>query len=134
MRAVFFSLALICSVETALSEDRDEAITGVISDQIAAFKADDFATAFTYASPQIRRMFQHPNMFGLMVRQGYPMVWRPKSVQFLALDLSAAQPVQRVLIEDQSGLFHLLDYFMVPSKDGWRINGVELVQDEPGQV
>ena len=38
-----------------------------------AFKAVDFAQAFTYA-PNIKGMFGTADRFGMMVRNGYPMV------------------------------------------------------------
>ena len=55
----------------------------MISEQIDALRADDFATAFTFASPGIQRMFGSPARFGAMVREGYPMVRRPRDVRFL---------------------------------------------------
>ena len=64
------------------AQDAQGAIREVISDQIAAFEADDFATAFGFASPAIREMFGTPDRFGRMVREGYPMVWRPGGVRF----------------------------------------------------
>ena len=42
------------------AQDAQGAIREVISDQIAAFEADDFATAFTFASPAIREIFGTP--------------------------------------------------------------------------
>jgi hypothetical protein len=45
-------------------------VTGVIQGQISALQADDFAQAFSFASPMIKRMFGNPDRFGQMVRQG----------------------------------------------------------------
>ena len=58
------------------------AIRDVIVGQLDAFQRDDFAGAFEYASPTIKRIFRTPDRFGAMVRGGYPMVWKPSSVRF----------------------------------------------------
>ncbi|WP_171229102.1 DUF4864 domain-containing protein [Ruegeria sp. HKCCA4008] len=98
-----------------------------ISAQIQAFKADDFATAFTFASPSIQRLFQNPDNFGAMVRNGYPMVWRPSDIRFLELREIAGALWQKVMITDANGRVHILDYQMIPLEDGWKINGVQLL-------
>ncbi|WP_209835315.1 DUF4864 domain-containing protein [Ruegeria sp. HKCCE3926] len=98
-----------------------------ISAQIQAFKADDFATAFTFASPSIQRLFQNPDNFGQMVRNGYPMVWRPADIRFLELREIAGALWQKVMITDANGRVHILDYQMIHLEDGWKINGVQLL-------
>jgi hypothetical protein len=108
------------------AEDPSAAIRAVISEQIAALQADDFATAFGFASPEIRKMFGSPARFGAMVREGYPMVWRPADVRFSGLDDRDGRKVQSVVVTDQAGALHVLEYEMVPLDGGWRINGVRL--------
>ncbi|WP_298850436.1 DUF4864 domain-containing protein [uncultured Ruegeria sp.] len=98
-----------------------------IAAQIQAFKADDFAKAFTFASPNIQQLFQNPDNFGAMVRNGYPMVWRPADVRFLELREIAGALWQKVMITDGNGRFHILDYQMIPLEGGWKINGVQLL-------
>ena len=58
-------------------------IQTTIRSQLEALKNDDFATAFTFASPSIKYMFETPENFGRMVRGGYPMVWRYERFTFL---------------------------------------------------
>ena len=64
---------------------QDAPIQGVIQSQIDAFQADDFARAFSFASPTIQGMFGTPENFGLMVKEGYPMVYRPAEVEMQEL-------------------------------------------------
>lgn len=64
---------------------REAAIRGVIGSQLDAFEADDVDRAFGFASNGIRGMFGTPERFGQMVREGYPMVWRPGEVRYLEL-------------------------------------------------
>lgn len=102
-------------------------VENVIRHQMDAFLADDFETAFSFASPTIKQLFRTPGNFGVMVRQGYPMVWRPADVTFLGLEPSGATAVQRVMIQDREGAVHVLAYEMISTADGWQIDGVRLL-------
>lgn len=110
----------------------DQAVCGVISAQIDAFLSDDVDTAFTFASPTIKQIFGSPERFGQMVRQGYPMVWRPDSVRFLATEDRGGRLFQTVMIRDRAGALHLLEYEMISGEDGWKINGVRLLKPSDG--
>ena len=105
----------------------DPAIENTIQSQFEAFKADDFARAFTFASPNIQGLFGTPDRFGMMVRQGYPMVWRPGDVTYLELREVNGFIWQKVMIQDQNGTLHVLDYQMIQSENGWLINGVQIL-------
>ncbi|TDL79779.1 DUF4864 domain-containing protein [Palleronia sediminis] len=122
-------LAVAMSAPAALAAE--PAIEGVIAEQIEAFRADDFDAAFTHASPLIRGMFGTPDRFGTMVRRGYPMVYRPSSVEFLGLEDMGTHKLQRVMVQDGGGTFHVLEYEMIRSDGAWKINGVRLVES-PG--
>ncbi|MEP3639619.1 MAG: DUF4864 domain-containing protein [Paracoccaceae bacterium] len=115
---------------TGPSFGQDDEIKGVISSQIEAFQSDDFSTAFTFASPSIQLMFRTPDNFGRMVSQGFPMVWRPSGVEYLGLRQEQGTFVQRIQVTDSEGRLHVLDYFMVETADGWKINGVEFVKQD----
>jgi hypothetical protein len=131
MRHLIVSLCL--SILLAWPARADEAAAqSVISEQIAAFQADDFATAFSYASPTIQRLFGNPETFGIMVQQGYPMVWRPAETRFLDAEGVGDTLWQRVLITDQKGVPHLLEYQMLKGPEGWKINAVQIVEQAPG--
>ena len=113
---------------------QDSEIEGVISGQIEAFKADDFAQAFTFAAPSIRQIFRTPENFGVMVRRGYPMVWRPAEVTFLDLRDEAGVPVQTVQIRDAAGTILLLAYSMTQTGAGWKISGVQILEAPGGNA
>lgn len=121
-------LALVFPRETRAQAASAGAIESVISDQIAAFVARDAEAAFAYASPMIREMFRDARVFARMVEQGYPMVWTPTETRFLGLRSDGDGVWQRVLLRDQTGGYHLLDYKMVELEAGWRIDGVVLIR------
>lgn len=129
MRQLLLSLVLLCLpvLSAQAQEARNPAIETVIQQQFDAFRAEDVGTAFSFASPNIKGMFGTPENFGRMVRDGYPMVWRPAEVQFLDLRRVAGNLWQRVMVTDQAGRTHLLDYQMIETDQGWQINGVQIL-------
>ncbi|SDJ15854.1 DUF4864 domain-containing protein [Lutimaribacter saemankumensis] len=127
MRSLVLTLALLFGLALPAGAQQQQ-ITGVIDQQLDAFKTDDFERAFSYASPTIKRIFRTPENFGVMVRRGYPMVWRPAEVRYLDLREVAGNLWQRVQITDAKGGIHLLDYQMIETENGWQINAVQLLK------
>ena len=127
MRKWIMGIALAASM-TGVAWAQGTEIEGVISDQLEAFKADNFAQAFEFASPNIRGIFRTPENFGRMVTQGYPMVWRPGEVTYLELRKENGSFWQKVQIVDAKGRIHVLDYRMLKTPNGWKINGVQLLE------
>jgi hypothetical protein len=128
VRTFTAALFLAASALSALADEAENpAIEAVIGDQIAALKADDFAKAFTYASPMIQGMFGTPETFGEMVKQGYPMVWHPAGVKYLQLRDVAGGLWQRIMVTDGNGQVWMLDYRMVQVDGAWRIDGVQIL-------
>ena len=129
LTAAVLSAAALLALPSVAQDARQPEIEGVIQNQIEAFLRDDFDTAFTYASPNIKQLFGTSDRFGMMVRQGYPMVWRPASVQFLGLSDIGGQLWQIVVMRDGQGVYHTLGYQMIETPEGWQINGVQILQD-----
>lgn len=123
MLAVVLAVGMVSAVA---AQDTD--IEGVIGSQIEAFQADDFVGAFEFAHPSIRNIFRTPENFGRMVTEGYPMVWRPAEVTYLELRDVGGDLWQKVQIVDSDGAVHLLDYRMSQTPEGWKINGVQLLE------
>lgn len=118
--------AVVMSLLMAVPAKANDEIESVISAQIDAFLADDFETAFSFASPMIKNIFRTPERFGQMVRQGYPMVWRPAEVEFLSIEERGSGLWQNVLVRDAAGAVHILEYQMIQSEAGWLINAVRV--------
>lgn len=130
-RSVILALLSAFWFGAAVAEDTlppEPGIEATITAQIDAFLNDDFETAFTYASPNIQGIFGNSDRFGMMVRQGYPMVWRPDNVEYLELRNFSGALWQRVKIRDRDGRLHFLDYQMIETGDGWKIDGVQILQ------
>jgi hypothetical protein len=125
MRLYLCAVALAVWALPAMAQDAP--IRQTIQDQLNAFNARDAAKAWTYASPTIKGIFGTSDIFGGMVQKTYPMVWQHGAVQMLELRTVAGNLWQRVMITDTLGDTHLLDYMMVETSDGWRINAVQLL-------
>jgi hypothetical protein len=128
-QSVYASLLFACLALPVAAQDSP--IQQTILNQLEAFRADDFVTAFSFASPSIKGIFATPENFGMMVKNGYPMVAHPGAVRMLELRNVAGALWQKVMITDQAGRTHLLDYQMIETADGWQINAVQLLP-EPG--
>ena len=106
------------------------AIQAIIEGQIEAFRRDDDAAAFAFASPMIQGMFESPDRFMAMVRALYPPVHRPRLVDFGAIIEVEGGVVQKVELIGPDGAPALALYAMIRGADGWRINGVALTASE----
>lgn len=122
MRSVILSLIVMLGLAAPLRADEDA--QAVITAQIEAFLAQDVTRAYGYASPFIQQKFGSPEQFGAMVRDGYPMVWRPSDVTFLEMREVAGRLWQGVRVVDTAGAGWIVDYEMIETSEGWRINGV----------
>jgi hypothetical protein len=124
LRAAAAALVLLAAAPAAA--DDAAAIRGVIGAQLEAFRADDWAQAYSYASPSIQRLFRSPSGFANMVKGGYPMVWRPSRVEVGALEQGPQGPVQMMFFEDAQGNRYVAAYEMQQIGGVWRINGVRI--------
>ena len=112
----------------ALDAAQSAQLRQVIEAQLDAFAADDGIAAFSFASPGIRRQFGSPDHFLAMVRQAYPVVYRPSSVSFLAPREAGGAVYQPVRLADGNSRLWVALYRMQRQADGtWRIDGCELI-------
>lgn len=126
MRIFATIIMLWLSASPAFSQDSG-AIEDVIGSQLNAFNDRDINEAWQHASPNIKRLFGDAGNFGMMVQQGYPMVWDNADVRFLDLRDVGGNLWQKVMVRDAQGGLHILDYQMIETSDGWQINGVQLL-------
>lgn len=114
-----------CIAAPAMSQNTE--IESVIRSQIDAFLADDMDLAFTYVSPDAQTMFGTAEMFGQVIKSGYPMVYRASDVQMQELYEASGSQWQRVRMIDTQGVPWLVDFMMVETPAGWKISTVLLL-------
>ena len=135
MRRALIATGLLLALAPALAPgqtiaDADaRAVRQVVQAQLDAFRRDDAARAFSYATPGIRATFGTAEKFMAMVREQYAVIYRPRSVSFEAPLMAGEDLVQPVHLTDGYGHAWMAIYPMVKQPDGtWRINGCHLAR------
>lgn len=102
----------------------------LVQAQLDAFASDNADLAFSYASPAIQAQFGSAEVFLRMVREHYPVVYRPASVWFEALEGQGNQRLLPVRMADDDG-GQWVAYYLLVKQDGggWRIGGCQLKFD-----
>ena len=111
----------------AAPDRSDLTLEDVISRQLDAFNARDVDLAWTFASPMIQGLFGNSRNFGTMVSQGYPMVWDNSAARFVGSREEGGRIYRQVMVQDTNGALHMLEYAMIQTPQGWKIDGVSLL-------
>ncbi|MDG1118976.1 MAG: DUF4864 domain-containing protein [Flavimaricola sp.] len=127
MRRFLAACAMLLALAGMVRAQDSGAIEDVIGGQLEAFNQRDVEMAWTYASPMIQGMFGNSANFGMMVQRGYPMVWTNSDVRYLELREIGGRLWQKVMVRDENGGLHILDYQMIETENGWQINGVSIL-------
>ena len=132
MRAIVLLLVLAAGiglVAPALAADEIVAAQNVIRSQEQAFSRDDAAAAYSFAAPQIRRIFPNADIFMSMVQNGYAPVYRHRSFEFGEARVEGEWVAQRVHIVDQDGQGWEALYTLEQQADGsFKITGCTLLK------
>jgi len=107
-------------------------IRNIILGQLDAFKADDAEKAFSYAAPNIKKIFQSPEIFLHMVRKSYRSVYRPQSFEFRPVERIEGNVVQPLVVVGPSGITETALYIMEPQPDGSWMIGACIMAHRPG--
>ena len=130
-----FAASLLCAtiISSTLNAENDPimadiaSVQNVISAQIEAFKRDDGEVAFSFAAPDIRKMFATPDIFMAMVRQQYAPVYRPRYIEYLEPFVTEKHVFQPLILSGENGITVLARYVVERQADGdWRITSVTL--------
>ncbi len=129
--AALVLLASFAAQAAPVSKADAKRIRSVIQSQLDAFARDDARAAFSYAAPGIRKMFGTAERFLAMVREGYPVVYRPASVGFLAPEANGTTVIQAVEMADGEGNLWVAVYQLERQRGGaWRITSCELMPSD----
>lgn len=104
------------------------AAQSTIDSQLKAFLADDGALAYSFAAPNVKRIFPTVESFMDMVTNGYMPVRRPHNYAFGKFEQpSPTSIVQQVLITGPDGKEYEAVYTLALQPDGtFRITGCSL--------
>ena len=135
MIAGLFLAAFATMPQTARAGD-ESAAQDIVTRQLEAFLSGEFAEAYSYASPGIRRLFPTLDQFMSMVQRGYLPVLRPGNYAFGRTEpLADGRIVWEVLIRGPDGMDYTAVYFMERQQDGsWKVDGVNLRRGAAGMT
>jgi hypothetical protein len=128
MRVLAVLIALLAgSIFPLAAEENVAAGQTIIRSQEEAFGRDDAAAAYAFAAPGIKSMFQTPDIFMSMVRNGYAPVYRHRSFEFGEAKTYEGKLYQQVHIIDANGDAWEALYTIEPQDDGtFKISGCVL--------
>ena len=112
--------AFLAFASPAVADDANTATDTqrVIASQIAAFKANDGATAYSHAAPNVQRFFPNTEAFMSMVRSGYKPVYNPRNYTFGRFNSRDGKLFQEVLITGPQGKEWIALYTLERQADG----------------
>ncbi len=111
-----------CAADASAAE-----VQTIITGQIEAFRHDDGAKAYSFASRDIQMMFPNPDMFMNMVRSGYAAVYHPQQFQFGPFSTNGDRLQQIVEITAADGTAWTAEYSLSRAPDGTlKITGCRL--------
>jgi hypothetical protein len=122
-------LTLFAAIPTSTLDSVD-LIQSVIQQQMIAFNKDDYSTAHTFASEEIRQRFSKER-FERMVKSGYPRIAKSHLVSFGEILFSADQQaaVATVHVTGKDRVTVIARYLMLLEGDAWKINGVMILEE-----
>ena len=137
LKSILFILPFVFCfgfLNTVASEKKDnnteEIVKEIISSQLMAFKEKNIEKAYSFAAPNIKSQFLNAENFGLMVKNGYPVIWRPKNYRFVKFSSNGTRSIQRVLFRSYTDAILTYDYLLEKFSNEWRISGVIQVNTE----
>jgi Domain of unknown function (DUF4864) len=131
--ALLVGVGLLSGARAAPAQPLDadaQAAGRVVMQQLEAFRQNDFTTAYTFASVNVRQMFDRAG-FEQMVRGGYPEIAQSTSATIDGSRRGDAGEIYLFIrIHGENGRDIEAVYEMVPEGGGWRINGVVTRPDQ----
>jgi hypothetical protein len=110
-----------------------EALHAVITGQLAAFRAGDYAAAYVFADPEIKAVMP-VERFERMVKVGYPVIAHSVSAKFGLTFDNGDEAVVNVRVEGAHEEAITYQYMLRRDGEAWRITGVALLKDQTTEV
>ena len=102
----------------------------VVEQQLAAFRAADYLSAYRHAATGVQQKFTVPQ-FEAMVRRDYGDMTNAHRIEFGFVKVIGSAAVVQVFLVGESGSVRSILYSLVAEGDSWRINGVQQMRSAP---
>jgi hypothetical protein len=132
VRFLIVAVCTLLSLGPALAEDPVADAQAIISEQIAAMKAQDATKAYSFASPGIRGLFPDEKRFFEMVQKNYDAIFHAGNYAFGRSKLVGGGELvlQEVMITGPGGKDWTAIYEMRLMDDGiYKVNGVRMLKN-----
>ena len=96
----------------------------VVNEQIAAFRADDFRSAYRQAATGVQQKFTLPQ-FEAMVRRDYAEMANAQRIEFGSVKVEGGAALVQVYFVGGDGSVRVFLYSLISEHGGWKIGGVE---------
>lgn len=100
------------------------ALFAIVNEQLIAFRASDFRSAYRSAATGVQQKFTPPQ-FEAMVRQNYPEMTRASRVEFGLVKMSGESALVQVFFFGANGAVRSFFFSLINEDDAWKIDGVE---------
>ncbi len=125
--------ALLQNAQQNALAPHDMAIRDVIRQQIEAFGRDDAATAFSFASPDLKAQFGALGPFMSMIKMHYRSVYLAHKIEFRersrVIQIKPEMRAQNIYLIDDHGIGHEVRYIMQKQPDDlWKMAGCLLLE------
>ena len=104
-------------------------ISAVIEGQLTAFRANDYAKAYSFAAAEIRTLFPERD-FEKMVRTNYAVIAQSTGTEYGVAFDTGEEAVVNVRIENAEKKSVEYQYLLKKEEGGWKISGVSEVKAE----
>ena len=100
------------------------ALFAVVNQQLTAFRAADYASAYSYAANGMQQKFTLPQ-FERMVRRNYAHLAEAARVEFGQVQVGRGTAIVQVFFFTRHGSVRTVVYSLTAEGDVWKISGVE---------
>lgn len=109
------------------SEAVKKELTGIVDAQLAAFRANNYNKAFSFASTDLQSLFS-PDEFEAMVKKTYPVIAHSASAEYGTTFDTGTEAVVNVRVQDADKKSVEYQYLFKKEEGGWKIGGVTEVK------
>ena len=102
----------------------------VVEQQLAAFRAADYSSAYRQAASGLQQKFTVPQ-FEAMIRRAYGDMTNTQRIEFGFVKVIGSAAVVQVFIVSESGSVRSFVYSLIAEGDAWKISGVQQMQSAP---
>ena len=134
---LFFSFSLCASAIVVTHQMRLQVpppaphqLFAVVEQQLAAFRAADYSSAYRQAASGVQQKFTAPQ-YEAMIRREYADTFSAQHIEFGFVKVTGSTAVVQVFLCDANGLVRPFLYSLIAESDSWKINGVQPMRSGP---